>query len=393
MVSPKYFWLAVGLVSATVVMAGDSRTWTDVSGKFNVEAEMISLSEGNVILRSTLGKETTVPLEKLSKADREYVRVRMKQDEIRKDSPQLPSASLGKNPDEIPMLKANESKSKTSSKSQKSKSEIAADLKTLREKAELFYNDLRNNDRREARGLLTEVGQKLVEANESALKEIPVPDNGASSLQIGKAKISRTVAMVPVQVKLGGDFQQTALHLRKEEDEWSVFAISALVGGNELTISFEASVAGRGQQGDPLASLVGKPLEVIGATLDGRPISSSAYLGKVILIDFWATWCGPCRKEMPNILENYNKYQRAGFEVIAVSQDQDLEELKDFLITERPPWPVVAGYHPQKRMMTSPTVEITSIPTFILLGRDGKVAEINCRGDDLGKALSRLLAP
>jgi len=73
MVSPKYFWLAVGLVGATVVMAGDSRTWTDVSGKFNVEAEMISLSEGNVILRSTLGKETTVPLEKLSKADREYV--------------------------------------------------------------------------------------------------------------------------------------------------------------------------------------------------------------------------------------------------------------------------------------------------------------------------------
>jgi thiol-disulfide isomerase/thioredoxin len=115
------------------------------------------------------------------------------------------------------------------------------------------------------------------------------------------------------------------------------------------------------------------------------------FAGKVVLIDFWATWCGPCRAEMPNILANYRQYRGLGFEVIAISVDRDLKELQKFVIQEQPPWTVVADHHPANRNHMGDRYGIRGIPAFILLGRDGKVAAVNCRGEQLGQKLAQLL--
>jgi thiol-disulfide isomerase/thioredoxin len=118
----------------------------------------------------------------------------------------------------------------------------------------------------------------------------------------------------------------------------------------------------------------------------------SKYQGKVVLVDFWATWCGPCRAEIPNIKENWDKHHDQGFDVIAISVDQDLKALGAFVAEEKPPWTVVADNFPSNHKQMDARLGIRSIPAFILLGKDGKVAAVNCRGPQLGQQLDKQLA-
>ena len=140
--------------------------------------------------------------------------------------------------------------------------------------------------------------------------------------------------------------------------------------------------------------LVGNKLELSGTLFDGAKIDWESYRGKVVLVDFWATWCGPCRAEVPNILENYLKYRDKGFEVIGISLDDKRSDAEEYVKQTNIPWPTLFHEASDENGWENPMAikyGITGIPTAILVDQEGKVVSMKARGRHLGEALRQLL--
>ena len=137
--------------------------------------------------------------------------------------------------------------------------------------------------------------------------------------------------------------------------------------------------------------MVGDVMDIQFTSLAGKEINLADYKGKVVLVDFWATWCGPCIAELPNVKSTYTKHHDAGFDVIAISLDKDKKALEDFIAKEELPWPQMFDGEAWKTKYAK-EFGITGIPATFLIGPDGKVAETNLRGDELEKAVAKLLA-
>jgi thiol-disulfide isomerase/thioredoxin len=140
--------------------------------------------------------------------------------------------------------------------------------------------------------------------------------------------------------------------------------------------------------------LIGQSMTIEGKTLDGQPFDWSAYQGKVVLVDFWATWCEPCREEMGNISQVYEKYRDAGFEVVGVNLDEDQDVLSQFQEQNKLAWNNVVSDKNGELGFNNPLAVrcgVRYIPFVMLIDKSGKVAAIHTRGARLEPAVKELL--
>lgn len=179
-------------------------------------------------------------------------------------------------------------------------------------------------------------------------------------------------------------------------------ALAATIPNSEYFISFRDQVGRMEQQMaamkaqeeqmarlDNLIPVGSEAPDFSQATPEGRPLSLSSLRGKVVLIDFWASWCKPCRMEMPNVKRVYDQYKARGFEVLGVSLDRDKGAWTQAIAQDGLPWKHVSdlGFW---NNAAAQQYGVSSIPYTVLVDRDGKVLGKNLRGPALEAKLAEI---
>ncbi len=138
-------------------------------------------------------------------------------------------------------------------------------------------------------------------------------------------------------------------------------------------------------------TLVGNTMEVRGATLAGEALDWSKYAGKTVLVDFWATWCGPCVSEVPRLKRLYEAYHEKGFDIVGISLDREREQLEAFVKERELPWTIL--FEDEGRHPLADYYGVMGIPQMMLVGPDGKVISIRARGSALEELLAERFGP
>ncbi len=230
--------------------------------------------------------------------------------------------------------------------------------------------------------------------------------NLAGAMKSGDAEVEQVVEQIGKFLAEGpvgrGDVNlamQTAMMLEQTgKQEMAVEAYASF--GKALKASDDEAVAGLGEKMEGAArriGLLGSAMQIEGKKLGGEPLDWATFVkDKAVLVMFWATWCGPCKAELPNVQALYEAYHDKGFDVVAISCDDSRETLEQFVKDRQLPWPILFSDDPEATGMENPMASkfgVLGIPTMILVGTDGKVLSLNARGPILRKELEKIFGP
>lgn len=149
------------------------------------------------------------------------------------------------------------------------------------------------------------------------------------------------------------------------------------------------AIYSRAQQ--EVANITDSRLQIKLPTVEGDSITLASLKGKVILLDFWASWCIPCRAANKKLVKLYAKYKQQGFEIFSVSLDEEKKDWQKAILKDKITWLQVNDPRGNWKATTAADWNISVLPTSFLINKKGEVVAINPEGTELEKAIKDLL--
>lgn len=264
-------------------------------------------------------------------------------------------------------------------------SEIQQLLNTYSEKAQIMSSEIQTLDSMR----MAKTPDSLLEARRVAFEE---KAKDARQYFLDKAQTTKhpITAVFAMQLVRFDDAQDLLEHKAQFENIIKRFPENTMVKDMATYLADVEKEAGQGSASGPEAMINQQAPDFTLPDPSGKQLSLSSFKGKYVLVDFWASWCGPCRQENPNVVKAYLKYKGKNFTVLGVSLDKTKDAWLKAIADDGLNWSHVSDLKFWESAVV-PLYGISGIPTNILVDPQGKIVAANLRGPGLEEKLSEVL--